>query len=580
MPTKAIRTVAREASRQAGGNFERIAPEAIIANEVDGEFTITRGLVDRTHDTGVDAVAFVVGGKLVENLQDLDLTPVPYSNIHFHLFQLTESPHFKMVKVQTFLDGAVNFFSASPTKKAHSGIRDFQTLKDRVLARAGRHPKKQPKIFLHYVCLGTQSASDNLVKEIAQQLQGLRNRLPYPVEFVPYSDERILRTIRDYANRNELTIDASNLFERPASDAIERRFIGEITLAEARRLITTESTKPESVSEFRLGAFSANVRGPLGTSKKINQQIRKTLESDDVQYLPMFNHGLTILCADATHDSENNRLTLKNYQIVNGLQTSMEIHGANVADPDALLTVKIAVSNDEIFKNKTIMATNSQSNVTDEQKLSLLPINRTIRLYFDAMRRTPMAPPLHFEVRHGDLTGDGDRTVDESAEVSSHDRIRAYTLLKAYSGMFSGEPHKPAAGIDKVRAMIEAGLTCERNAAASSYYAAGLSYYRFHKAISEGWIDDMFRRFQYHALALLAREYCTRPDKPLVDQRNQIGSAIIETMWDQHATQATLTKISHALSEAIASYPASHLPNAHIAPEFTNHLFQRLRLVD
>ncbi|MBT2146554.1 AIPR family protein [Clostridioides difficile] len=73
---------------------------------------------------------------------------------------------------------------------------------------------------------------------------------------------------------------------------------------------------------LRKGIFNDNIRYYLGSSEKVevNASMKKQLLGDENYLFGLLNNGVTIIADNIFLSSED--LTLTNYQIVNGCQTS------------------------------------------------------------------------------------------------------------------------------------------------------------------------------------------------------------------------------------------------------------------
>ena len=141
--------------------------------------------------------------------------------------------------------------------------------------------------------------------------------------------------------------------------------------------------------------FEANVRDYQG-NVQVNKGIRDTLfnpAGDDFWWL---NNGITII---ASHVSLSGKiLNILNPLIVNGLQTSYEIHSYFSADPtrhdDSNILVRVIgvahTANEEQTRNRIIKATNSQTAIqvaslraTDNIQRDIEDYLRSEGLYYD-----------------------------------------------------------------------------------------------------------------------------------------------------------------------------------------------------
>jgi len=121
------------------------------------------------------------------------------------------------------------------------------------------------------------------------------------------------------------------------------------------------------------------VRDYQGKRNTVNQEIRKTLATENGGEFWWLNNGVTILAADAS--TSGNKLTVEMPEIVNGLQTSQEIFQHFTDNPTASdsrhVLVRVILPPDEMTRNRVTKATNNQTPV------SPLSLRATDQIHFD-----------------------------------------------------------------------------------------------------------------------------------------------------------------------------------------------------
>ncbi len=135
----------------------------------------------------------------------------------------------------------------------------------------------------------------------------------------------------------------------------------------------------------RQNLFDANVREYEG-NVDVNRAIRKTLveESQDINFW-WLNNGITIVASKAPLVGKT--LTLEDPKVVNGLQTSHELHSYfsesnSVSDDNRLILVRVIITDDEPIRNKIIKATNSQSRIPPYALRTTEQIHHDIEQHF------------------------------------------------------------------------------------------------------------------------------------------------------------------------------------------------------
>lgn len=128
-----------------------------------------------------------------------------------------------------------------------------------------------------------------------------------------------------------------------------------------------ENVLMDSDHKLRMHIFEENVRAFLGNENPVNKQIKSTLESSPSQErFAILNNGITIISPDVK--VQNDKISIDNYQIVNGCQTSNVLFdNYNLLSPTSMVTVKVIEATDPDVIADVVRATNSQSKVDETQ---------------------------------------------------------------------------------------------------------------------------------------------------------------------------------------------------------------------
>ena len=138
--------------------------------------------------------------------------------------------------------------------------------------------------------------------------------------------------------------------------------------------------------EIRKSFFDSNVRDYQGKNN-VNSSISDTLHRSDSNDFWWLNNGVTVLASEATLVN-NRELQIVNPEIVNGLQTSMEIYNYYSENKEALknetrsVLLRIIVPENEASRDQIIFATNNQTNIPKATLRVTDPIHLQIEMYF------------------------------------------------------------------------------------------------------------------------------------------------------------------------------------------------------
>lgn len=187
--------------------------------------------------------------------------------------------------------------------------------------------------------------------ELAGRLVGLFSRCAPTVSFYDAAD---LCTIFWEA---PVTTRSLQLAENPISTDTAGGYVGVVRLQHYEKFITRED------GELDATLFEANVRDYEGETV-VNRSIQETLETadPDVDFW-WLNNGVTIVASKVQAASK--LLELESPQIVNGLQTSIEIykrrHSPHLSTDNRSILVKVIEARKDDVRERIIRATNSQT---------------------------------------------------------------------------------------------------------------------------------------------------------------------------------------------------------------------------
>ncbi|HCU0712584.1 TPA: AIPR family protein, partial [Enterococcus faecalis] len=171
-------------------------------------------------------------------------------------------------------------------------------------------------------------------------------------------------------------------YPKDKSGKIKNGYYGLIKLEDFINILTDEVSGKRIL---RKGIFDDNIRYYLGSEEKIevNHSMREQLLGTDSYLFGILNNGITIIGDEVNLNSEE--LTLINYQVVNGCQTSnviFELIDELEDKEDVYIPARFIATNDEETKNSIIKATNSQTTLKPEQLAALAPIQKAIEEYY------------------------------------------------------------------------------------------------------------------------------------------------------------------------------------------------------
>lgn len=360
--------------------FTLFVSELVLRRYQLGLPAVRGGIVDGTGDMGIDAFYVFVNGQLVTSGMDgrgMGQSP----EVEVHIFQTKRSTRFSeeaLEKIQIHLPELLDLDrdEGKLREQANPHLLNASRL---FLSTCSELARYGPRFSfnIHYA-----TRSDSIHPNTAARAEKLEVSLPQVfsqacahVHFYTPKDLLQLSRLKDNVKK-ELVVAEGPL----ASDSEKGHgYICLITLENLYKFVC----EPES-EELHFAIFDANVRDHYKASP-VNNAIQSTLEADNSPDFWWLNNGITIIAPKVTHMGK--RLFLDDPQIVNGLQTSNEIHkyfSEGGTDPGRLVLVRLIRASDEVVRDAIIWATNNQNTLPPSALRATDPMQHHLEEYFSA----------------------------------------------------------------------------------------------------------------------------------------------------------------------------------------------------
>lgn len=358
--------------------FEFFSAVQVLKNYNLSDNEIENGIVGNGNDGGCDGLYVFLNGELLSVDQIENLSAPKGSILTLIIVQSKETYSFNedaIMKWKTVSENLLNISSDidSFAKRYNEEVRDgFRLFRDALTKLIRSQVKIQ--IQYYYVTLATEVHPN--VKQQAVELKDLILRM-YPTAQTDISFIGADELMRLYYTDSDTNINLL-LSDNPITLGSKVEYVALVNLAIYYNFITDES------GTLRRAFFEANVRDYQGKNA-VNNCIAETLSSNGAEDFWWLNNGITIL-ADNITQITTKELSLRNPEIVNGLQTSTEIYNYYSANPQQLekekrnVLVRVIVPENEEIRDNIIFATNNQTNIPK----SSLRVTGTIHLQIES----------------------------------------------------------------------------------------------------------------------------------------------------------------------------------------------------
>jgi hypothetical protein len=317
-------------------------------------------------------------------------------------------------------------------------------------------------------------------------------------------------------------------------DGVKEAHLGVIQAKEFLPLITDAS------GNIRKSLFYDNVRD-FQDYNDVNKDIRATLQSAQREHFVLLNNGVTLIASSLR--VVGNKITIEDYQVVNGCQTCHVIFDCRaLIGDDVYVPIKVIATDDELLTSAIIKGTNRQTQVKTAQLYALTEFQKRLETYFNTFKG-PQA--LYYERRSKQHSG------------SSVEKVRIVSIqqeMRCFAAMFLDEAHRghyPRS----LQPYVGTKLFNEKHRL-EPYYVSAYSQYRLEYFFRSSQLPAGLKPARYHLL-MVARHLASGPRLPSMHS-NKMGrkcEKLMETFWDDAKALALFKRAATVIDKAVSKRP-------------------------
>lgn len=520
--------------------FEAFSTYYVVSKLMDGYFEyddIDGMLVGDANDTGIDAIGIIINGEFFDSLDVLkdffsnNINKYGEFTVKIVFIQAKKSPKFSSASIRSFGDGIVDILRSEPKLIQNAQIKEKWSMINEIIQHADLFKSIQGRAY--YVTTGDYIEDKNLATAINNVKKSIKGENIFSeFTFLPVDNQKLQKYYRESNIKVKEDINFPNKVTLPEIKGIQQGWYGYLSETEFLKLIEDEN------HDLRRSLFFDNVRDFIGDNTDANIDIDRTLKSNEPENMVILNNGITIIAQDVKLIST--RLILKNYQIVNGCQTSYVIYNnRDIAKKDIYIPVKIIITTDKKISDKITVANNRQNAVKDEELLALTEFQRRLEEFFktyDGEKR------LYYERRSNQY---------HDSNTVKVKIVSVLTSLRCYSSMFLGIPHIASRWIGRLYKKYSSSVFNEKNSL-KAFYTSSFALYKYLFFVRNNVIDKTCRKFKYHILMMM-RFYLIdinniRKDKSMseIDKECDI---INKVLWSKGECKNVMLKMVEIIKE-------------------------------
>lgn len=488
--------------------FERFSNFCVVNQYAPENFDLEE-ITTSSSDEGIDGIAVVIDGVLVSTAESAvaafkGLARRRSAEVEYIFIQAKRTEGFDLGEILKLGTGVHKIFTASE-RPSDEVLGEFRDIHDVVVEYLSTVHNGRPTCNLFYVSTGTWNETNGLRERAIQPIESQLRQLGYfhSVSVTPIDRERLVNLWVRTRTPVQATFSVKGTVALPPITGVVEAYLA---LAPAEDFINNVLADPEG--RLKSAVFEQNVRAFLGEENPVNARMRDALQNEPFHdRFAINNNGITIVSPDVR--VQNDRISVSDYQIVNGCQTSHTLYRnrTNISSK-VWVPVKVIEADAQDVVAQLVESTNSQTNVEETQFLSIRPFSQRVQAYFDSFDATDEDKDrrLYFERRTNQFAGE---------DISKARIFDIPKLARCVAAMFFDMPH--IAFRYPTHVLREHGNALYRTEHKERvYYTAALTLYRLELALGNNYVPRKYQSLKWHML-MLVRYLVAGPEMPRLD---------------------------------------------------------------
>ena len=359
--------------------FEFFSASQILKNQGLSDDEVDNGIVGKGLDGGCDSIYLFLNNLLITPDVVEHISAPKDSILEMIIIQSKKTTSFGEDAVMKWKTISGNLLDLSKTttdfmtRYNADVLEAFTTFRDTYTRLITSRVKLKFKFY--YATLASE-LHPNVIQQAEELKDTIKGLFPNAVVEVIFVDSDALFDMYNAVIENRVNLKFADIPISPN----QKNYIALVDLKSYFNFIVNDE------GDVKKSFFDSNVRDYQGKNN-VNSSISETLHRADDNDFWWLNNGVTVLASEATLVN-NRELQIVNPEIVNGLQTSMEIYNYFSENREALesekrsILLRIIVPDNEESRDQIIFATNNQTNIPKATLRVTDPIHLQIEMYF------------------------------------------------------------------------------------------------------------------------------------------------------------------------------------------------------
>lgn len=358
----------------------------VILRSVTADAVSPADLIYEGDDPGIDSCMIFVDDAYVNSAEEVEeaLSGKRRDCDAVIIFiQAKTSEAWNKKEINTFQSGVVEFLSGNSVYPQSDYLSNAAETFSALIKNVGKLRAGKPRV----VCIFATTAQAPAEREILAAFKAFRNSLEAlglfsEVKVEPLHRDQLVDLWNAADGPVEATLSTIAMATFPKAPGVEEGYVATVRAADFVKNVLSDSH-----GKLRQRIFEENVRDYIGSDNEVNSEIVDCISDPARQKrFGILNNGVTLISSDVR--VQGNELFLRDFQIVNGCQTSNVLFDQREGiTPDETLMLKVVETVDATLIDEIVRSTNRQTKVQDDQFLATMDCVKAIEKYFIARGR-------------------------------------------------------------------------------------------------------------------------------------------------------------------------------------------------
>ncbi len=446
---------------------------------------------DTENTVGIDGCAVIINNQFVftpEEANDIISKSSSFST-EFVFISSKTSASFDNTYISNLFAGILEIMDGTGIAiNANTYVKDIIEIRKIVLDNALKM-SENPEVNIFLCTTGTWDSSNRILNSLIERSKRTLQDLGIfsSISFSPFGAQELQEMYRKADRALKVIFKLNNFISLPEMNNVDAAYIATVKVQDFTKILqTTDNLINENI-------FYENVRDYQENNSEANRNMKCTLESEvKKDKFCLYNNGITVLARQGSLSGQN--LTLDDYQIVNGCQTSNVIFDVlkqnNTSIDDILVPLKIVITTDDNVREDIIKSTNTQKAISTEQFLSLTKFSKELETFFQSFSDEHK---LYYERRNGQY---------RSSSINTLKIIDQKTLIKISGTIILDLPDE--AGRYPISFLKEHNDDLfQENHAKEPYYLGAYMYYKLQEYLRTNSYSRKYKNLLFYILIIL-----------------------------------------------------------------------------